>query len=449
VRPMPSGLLALSKESTTLIDTSLGCHNFMPENIQRRPGTASEETLHDIHQSIDGISKNNNGSLVVSTAYDRFRDEFRDFDTTDKWRLIQTGDGHTIGLGGVANGSRYLNINTGTTPNSETIILGRFSIKAPFKVSVGASLSQRIANQEFHIEMVEVDEDGNIVTDTELFTAPFFNNARNGVGLVFDGTSATNARMKLRAQGCSEEVATAASLGTNNSAATGTSPNFIQAFNYEIASTTEFAIVQANAVNSTSSGTSVKRTSAVPNPIRNYALCIRAKNLGVAPATATDFRIHTVRVLDASRVSVDFGIIGGRSDAQLAGLSLSVSGTMTMASASTSSGFATAFLRICDASTQNVVVKSAAGVIGAIQVSNTDTSAVYVKLYNQTTAPTSANTPALVFAVQPNTTLSIGAYAVPGLRFATGIGLRVTAGIANNDNTSITADKVIVSIQYT
>jgi len=251
------------------------------------------------------------GRTRVGTSRARFRDDFLTFDTTSTWNLLQTGPGQVISLAGVLNGSRYLNVNTGTQIG-ETIFQTKESFKPAIKMAFAVTLSQRIAGQEFYVELVEVDADGNVVEDTSVFTAPTVNNAMNVIGVLYDGTSTTSNKYVARAEGLPEVTPSAVSFGTSNATATGTAPNFNPGTHVEFLLQTELFTISTRGVNSTGTATATpaSRTDYVPNPNSNYAVRVRIKNTAV-PASATDFRLHYVRVVDASRLSVDFGIIGG------------------------------------------------------------------------------------------------------------------------------------------
>jgi len=75
-------------------------------------------------------------------------------DTTD-FDLIKTGAGM-----GVAQASGLLNITSGTTANEETIIRSKLNFNGDIALRFGAQLSQRIANNNFFIELVDKVADG-------------------------------------------------------------------------------------------------------------------------------------------------------------------------------------------------------------------------------------------------------------------------------------------------
>lgn len=67
------------------------------------------------------------------------------------WSLLQTGSGQAISQSG-----GNLVITTGTTANAETCIRSNVSWHDSFNLRVGSQLSQRIANNNFYVELVDV-----------------------------------------------------------------------------------------------------------------------------------------------------------------------------------------------------------------------------------------------------------------------------------------------------
>lgn len=400
---------------------------------------------------------NENKALIVGTVQDKFRDEFLTFNTTDNWTVVQTGAGQTISVAGNTGGARYLNIASGVTANSETIIQSKDFFKAPFKLGFAVTSSQAIANQEFHVELVEVDETGSFVADASVFSAPTFNNARNGFGVVFDGVSQNNARYKIRSQGVSELVPVAVSFGTNSRVAGGTTPDFTAQYQIDLLLQTEIAQAQVGTVNATAARTLIiGRTDYVPNPDRFYAVRIRCKNLAIAPASTTDWRLHFVRVIDASRVSVDFGMIGGSPIDHIAApvkvtTMPTTAVTLTNTALAPNSGYGTAtFSHTVSAATTNATsVKATGGSLNDMTISNNGANPAYVKLYNKASAPTvGTDTPVRVVMCPAGQTVQLG-FGTYGLRFATGIAFAITGGAANNDTTAVAAAQVIVGMSYT
>lgn len=100
------------------------------------------------------------------------------------------------------------------------------------------------------------------------------------------------------------------------------------------------------------------------------------------------------------------------------------------------------------ASTNATVVKASAGTLYNVTVSNTGAAARYVKFYNKATAPTvGTDTPVFTIQVAAGATLSIP-FGTTGHRFATGIGLAITANAADSDTTAVSAGEVKVASSY-
>ena len=401
------------------------------------------------------------GARLVGTAKEKFRDDFLTFIDGDKWDIIQQGSGQNISVDGILNGARYLKISSGTISNDETIIRSRIKFNGPVKLAYSLTSSQAIANAECHIEIVEVDPDtGELVTDTNIFVSPNFNNARNGFGIVYDGISQNNAKLKVRGQGVSEWVQPTTSFGTGHRTATGTSPNFLQPVITELLMQTEIASVNVRAVDSAAVATyNLNRTSYVPNPDRMYTLQIRVKNLGVSPVSNTDWRIHFIRLLDASRVSVDFGMIGGSDAALLAPPVRTIAGSVTTATVSGTlivqpAVPATSYVINSLATTNHALIIAGTSGITSFYASNIGSSIAYVKLYNKATIPLLAtDIPDMIIPITAGVdgmpgvvNLNIGTI---GFRFALGLGIAITSGIADNDITPVEAGQVKVKLSRT
>jgi hypothetical protein len=248
----------------------------------------------------------NGQKLLVGTARDRFFDNFNSFDTTDTWELVQTGPGMSITgpLGGAAPGSGpYLNIASGVDVG-KTIILSRSSFSLPVELRYQITASQRIAGNRLLVGFVQVDDSGAIITDTTYSTAPEVLDCRNAVFHQHDGTTATTAQLRVRAAGGgTDQVANAFGTGFTTVAG-GTAPNFLSATTYAL-------LLERDKINSRAFGMNVLTNSGgqfsydrlLVNPTRRYKVCIIIENDAV-PASSTDWRLHLVNVMDATRFDV-------------------------------------------------------------------------------------------------------------------------------------------------
>lgn len=129
-------------------------------------------------------------------------------------------------------------------------------------------------------------------------------------------------------------------------------------------------------------------------------------------------------------------------------LHLSAQGALWVASTPTTNG-GLSMARVLSAATTNAtLVKSSAGNLYGIWVSNMSTSKRCLKLYNMTTAPNvGTSVPVMTIAIPPTFCgdLNIGAH---GISFTTGISLAITGAYTDADTTSVAAGDVCLNILY-
>lgn len=369
------------------------------------------------------------------------------------WDEIQVWDWMTIWVNWISLWSRYLKITSWVTINSETIIQSKESFTPPFLFSFWLTMSQRIANTEVHIELVEVDENWDVILDSELFTAPNFNNARSGVWLKYDWTSANNASIKVRSKGISELVKASATHGTGFSTATGTSPNFNPTLQWEISFNADRVITAWRAIDSNAVRIEWGRsTTYIPDPDGTYKIRIRVKNLWTAPASNTDVRLHFAKIIDHTRLVVDFWSIAWSiswSDSIPVFLMNPPSSQPSLAPSATY-WHATYHSLISAGTTNATSVKATAGNIWSVTLTNNSANYRYFKIYNKASAPTVwTDVPIQVVWIPPNTTSIYTIWWAYWLRCTTWIAYAITWGIANNDTTIVWANEIAVSINYT
>ena len=101
------------------------------------------------------------------------------------------------------------------------------------------------------------------------------------------------------------------------------------------------------------------------------------------------------------------------------------------------------------ASTNATVVKSSAGTLFGINVSNINAAARFLKLYNKATAPTvGTDAPFLTIPVPAGSCQAVG-FGSRGIRFATGIGFALTTGAADSDTGAVAANELKVVTSFT
>lgn len=97
-------------------------------------------------------------------------------------------------------------------------------------------------------------------------------------------------------------------------------------------------------------------------------------------------------------------------------------------------------------------VKASAGTLYGILAGSIDATPVYLKLYNKASAPTvGTDTPVLVVPIRGST--EVDAYPISvqfpkGLAFDIGIGYGIVTGITDASTAAVSADEVLVSLQY-
>lgn len=109
----------------------------------------------------------------------------------------------------------------------------------------------------------------------------------------------------------------------------------------------------------------------------------------------------------------------------------------------------TPFSRISTSSDNAVVIKAATAEVGGWYLTNNNAAPVYLKLYDKATAPSNSDTPALRLEI-PGNTAGAGANIAltDGIAFNTGLSMRLVAGMADNNNTAVTASDQLINIWY-
>lgn len=100
--------------------------------------------------------------------------------------------------------------------------------------------------------------------------------------------------------------------------------------------------------------------------------------------------------------------------------------------------------------TNNTVVKASAGQLYEIVAASICTSVLYLKLYNQATAPVAGvNTPLWTLPIPASSNAAGLAKTIPeGLNFSTGIAFTLTLGIAATDNTCTVVNTAVVNLGW-
>jgi hypothetical protein len=110
---------------------------------------------------------------------------------------------------------------------------------------------------------------------------------------------------------------------------------------------------------------------------------------------------------------------------------------------------ATPFILNSAASTNDTLILTGTSGLQAFHAFNNGAAIAYVKLYNKATAPTSGDTPAMVIPIPAGGVSPPLTPGFNGFRFALGMGIRITTGVADNDTGAVAAGQVKVILSRT
>jgi hypothetical protein len=225
------------------------------------------------------------GAALVQTVSAKFRESFPGSAVRDGVWDTSVGTGGSLS---VASGQ--LTMASGTTANSVTSVTGKQSFTVPFRLSVGLTLSQRIANQTFFVEVVSIGNDG-------------LPDGLNQAAWVFDGTTATQAKYQVQAMGLTALASSAVTVVTTASTSL-----------FEIEPFSDECWWHSSAVDSTGNRTnSYRRQLQSPDPNALYEVRLRWVNGGTAPASSTNAVVSFTTVSDYAEITAE--ITAGRGQA--------------------------------------------------------------------------------------------------------------------------------------
>ncbi len=375
--------------------------------------------------------------VKVKSVQKKWRDSFTVVGAPDtaKWdTVIGSGGSASIVTAGVLR-----MINGSTTANSQTTVTSKETFTVPFRVSVGFTLSTRAANSTFYIEAVSVDP---------VTLAP---DGLHSLAWAFQDTTATNAIYEVQNGGLARLRSAASTVVTT--ATSGV---------YELEAFADEAWFHSATLDATTGRTnSYRRHQQIPDPNALYKVRLRWLNGASAPVSPTNADIQYLSVQDYAELTAE--ITAGRGNS-VAGNAMNVtpvgtttvSGTVTTNAAAgtaaigdvgvqyraNATGAATLANVNCPATAAAQQLKSGAGRLLSLTLTNTNAAARFIKLFN-----------ALSASVTPGTTSALAEIAIPpnrsvvwtlegGAAFSTGITVMVTGGQGLTNNTAVTAGDV-------
>lgn len=394
----------------------------------------------------------------------------------------------------VSQSSSNLVVAAGTTANSEFLARSVASFRGAFIERHKTILSQRIANNNFHVMMADVIGEGlactinsaTSITVTKAahgFTAEsigqsMFVGAINGaagvpgryaiaavpsvntitftvagwpasgsctvdlfgwnyIRTLYTGTTATQSAFDAQRRGWNSgdtvaTINTTASPGhVMNVAADGR--NIYWSDTLVASGTTPTVTTRAS------------RIENIPDDDVELYLYVWLFNGTTAPASGTTWTVGFLSIEDNANVPTY--IAGVRPLGSAAPLSAAlVAGAAAIGDVgqqyrANATGAASGAHIVSAASANPTVVKAGAGRVLGWCLANTTASFRYVKLHNQTTTPTAGTGVVRTIALPPNQTVTFTIEG--GIAFATGIGLTIVTGAADTDNTAVGLNDVV------
>ncbi|WWT39904.1 glycoprotein repeat domain-containing protein [Microcystis phage Mwe-JY08] len=274
----------------------------MPDNITVKDANGENQVMRTrevagVHTSIQRIEGYDpvDDMVKVKSVQKKFRDSFVGSTLNSaKWES-------TLGTGGaITVGSGVLTLGSGTTANSQTSVITIDTFTIPFRVNIGLTLSQRIANQTFIVEAISVDP---------VTLAP---DGLHVIGFLFDGTTATQGKYRVQNSGAAPLDSGAVTFPTTASAGF-----------YEIEPFADEAWFHGGTLDSTTGrANSYRRHQQIPDPNAVFKIRLRWLNGATPPASNTNAVIQYISVQDYAELTAE--ITGGRGQS-VAGQALGVS----------------------------------------------------------------------------------------------------------------------------
>lgn len=165
-----------------------------------------------------------------------------------------------------------------------------------------------------------------------------------------------------------------------------------------------------------------------------------ADNVAITAGSGTNIATDDIGSVHYQRVKVTHGADGTANDA-------SASTPLPVQEIPSTSNGLTLFYRNSSADTNGVNVKSSAGKVYSVTVTNANASARYLRLYNTSGTPT-VGTTSTVFKVLIPAGGGVHAPFPTGLTFSSGIAMSLTTGAADTDTGAVAANDIFVNIGY-
>lgn len=166
----------------------------------------------------------------------------------------------------------------------------------------------------------------------------------------------------------------------------------------------------------------------------------------VSQATASNLNATVTGTVTANAGTGNFTVV----QATASNLNATVTGSVNSTPQAGTSGGATPYhyLAAGAANQDSTIVKASAGQVYSVAGFNTNSTPVYLKLYDKATGPVSTDTPIHTLLLPGNTNGAGMILPLPvGMAFSTGISFRITGGMADSDATAV-ASGAVIDITY-
>lgn len=448
------------------------------------------EILYDVEYFYNKVFKTSFTDVIASGVDSKF------------WTLLATGSGQTV-----SQSAGNLVLASGTTINSETIIRSKIPFFGNFLMRSQVVLSQRIVNNNFSIELVDVIGDGlaftiNSATSVTV-TIPntTFTSANVGQSMNIGNLTGTAGTIPMVAV-IASVTGTAVTFTVAGWPASGSGTCSLFGWNeysitYNTATATNnfilnrrngWALTATTATINTTASPGHQNLLAVNTDQMSYAdqliasgaiyqptvrasavvnlpdqdipmyIQIRSKNGTTAPASTTTWTIGMLALeqYDSMPVIIEGSKFGGANTSIMAQImnavaisgTVTVSGTVTANTTETTLITPTAHTLAHLATTNATSVKATAGTIYAIVVSNTHSAVQFLKIYNKASAPTvGTDVPVLTIPVPVGGVVPLE-FGRVGLRLGTGIAIASTLLGTDADTTAVVVSTLKSTISY-
>ena len=165
-----------------------------------------------------------------------------------------------------------------------------------------------------------------------------------------------------------------------------------------------------------------------------------ADNVAITAGAGTNIATDDIGGVHYQRVKVTYGADGSATDP-------SSTAPFPMAGYPVASGGASVYYLSSSASTNGANVKASAGQVYGYTVTNSNTSARYLKFFNKASAPTVGSDTPYFDVLIPGSGGVVQSVDI-GIAFGTGIAYALTTGAADSDTGAVAADEIKVALFY-